>query len=105
MPVNLTPRRKVANKKPTVTKSPSAKDDFLARTVHHVSRYMLEGSPHTQQAVYGALKCLSAGTFNVPKTLVKAAVTCGNTSIGMPQEVAKHVIHSQKLHDQQANKL
>ncbi len=95
----------MANKKATVTKTPSAEHDFLARTVHHVSSYMLKGSPHTQQAAYGALECLSASTFNVPKTLVKAAFTHDNTSIRMSQDVAKHVIHSQKLRNQQENKL
>jgi hypothetical protein len=94
-------------KKDVSAESPSAKDFFRARTVRHVLGYMIEGFPQTQVAAYGALKALSAmNASNVAITLVKAAVNCGNTSIGMSQEMAETVVCAQKVHaQQQANKL
>ena len=94
-------------KKAASAKSPSTEEDFFrARTVHHFSGLMLDGSPRTQVAAYGALAALSAvNSCNVAITLVKAAVNCGNTSVGMSQEMAKTVVCAQKVHDQQqANK-
>jgi hypothetical protein len=106
MPANPSPKRKVTSKKAASAESPSAEDDFHARTVHHVSGYMLEGSPQTQVAAYGALESLSAtNASNVAITLVKAAVNSGNTSVGMSQEMVKIIVCAQKLRDQQqANK-
>jgi len=101
MPANPSPKRKVTSKK-----AASAEDEFHARTVHHVSGYMLEGSHQTQVAAYGALESLSAkNASNVAITLVKASVNRGNTSVGMSQEMAKTIVFAQKLRDQQqANK-
>ena len=103
MPANPSPKRKATIKKGAASaESPSTGDFFRARTVHHVSGYMHDGSPRTQVAAYGALAALSAvNASNVAITLVNAAVNCGKTSVGMSQEMAKTVVRAQKLHDLQ----
>jgi hypothetical protein len=79
MPANPSPKRKTTIRKVASAESPSAKDFFRARTVRHVLDYMLEGSPRTQVAWYGALEALSAvNASNVAIMLVKTVVNCGN---------------------------
>ena len=93
------PKRKVA--KP-VANFYSPGQDFKTRTVHHLTGYMCEGSPASQQAAMSALDNLCSNSDNLSKMIIKSSVDRGSTAIGMSQDAAIKLIQAEKLRHKRA---
>jgi hypothetical protein len=70
---------------------------IIGRTNTWVSRYMLEGSPSTQQASPGVLHDLAMPENNVSKVIVTLKTLNGTPTKGMSQDTCKILIHSKKI--------